>query len=321
MAITKFPGAETDGDAAPPAEVGAADDDRPIDARIHAIYEGLTASEKRLAEVVIEAQGNLSAFTAGELADRAGVSNATAARFFRRLGYESYNDARRAARVEQNWGSPLYELTGIGERRLAAGDFGLHVAQDLQNLARTAEMLSPASLAAAVDVLVNAKRLWILGFRNSAALAGYARGLLVHIKPDVRLLPIAGQTLAEDLVGLGPDDALLVIGFRRRPHILREVMAMAKEAGAKTVLIADLTASRTAQLATVTLRCHNRGHSLFDSYAAPMSVLNYLCSAAGLALGEDAVARLADIERLHERLDPLVAGSPHRGGAKGRPSK
>ncbi|MDR3373191.1 MAG: hypothetical protein P4L98_05615, partial [Ancalomicrobiaceae bacterium] len=70
---------------------------------------------------------------------------------------------------------------------------------------------------------------------------------------------------------------------------------------------ADLTASRTAQLATVTLRCHNRGHSLFDSYAAPISVINYLCSAVGLALGENAVERLADIERLHARLDPLIA--------------
>ncbi|MDR3372898.1 MAG: MurR/RpiR family transcriptional regulator, partial [Ancalomicrobiaceae bacterium] len=259
-------------------------DDSPIDARINAIFDSLTASEKRLAEVVIEARGNLSAFTAGELASRARVSNATAARFFQRLGYVSYNDARRATRVAHDWGSPLYELTGIGERRLVAGDFGLHIAQDLQNLARTAEMLTPAALATARDLIVGAKRLWVLGFRNSTALAGYARGLLVHVKPDVRLLPIAGQTLAEDLVGLGPDDALLILGFRRHPTILREIMLVAKEAHAPTVLIADLTASRTAQLATVTLRCHNRGHSLFDSYAAPISVINYLCSAVGLAL-------------------------------------
>lgn len=309
MAISKFSPPAGDGDRT----ADAVGDDRPIDARIHAVFDSLTGSEKRLAEVVMEAQGNLSAFTASELANRAGVSNATAARFFQRLGYDSYNDARRAARVVHDWGSPLYELTGIGERRLAAGDFGLHIAQDLQNLARTAEMLTPAMLSSAVDVIAGAKRLWILGFRNSMALAGYARGLLVHVKPDVRLLPIAGQTLAEDLVGLGPDDALLVLGFRRRPVILREVMAVAKEAGAPTVLVADLTASRTAQLATVTLRCHNRGHSLFDSYAAPMSVLNYLCSAVGLALGEGAVARLADIERLHERLDPLVTQSSTRG--------
>ncbi len=310
MALMKFSSPDSAADAAAP------NDDRPIAARIDAIWDGLTASEKRLAEVVIEAQGDLSAFTAGELAERAGISNATAARFFRRLGYDSYNDARRAARVARDWGSPLYELTGIGERRLAAGDFGLHIAQDLQNLARTAEMLSPESLAAAVDLLVRARRLWVLGFRNSTALAGYARGLLAHVRPDVHLLPLAGQTLAEDLVGIGPEDGLLVIGFRRRPSLLREILGMAREAGAGTVLVSDMTANRTAQLATVTLRCLNRGHSLFDSYAAPMSVINYLCSAAGLALGETAVGRLADIERLHARLDPMVRGAHGRGRVK-----
>ncbi|MCE1235882.1 MAG: MurR/RpiR family transcriptional regulator [Hyphomicrobiales bacterium] len=298
-----------------------ASDDRPVEARIRAVFDGLTASEKRLAEVVIDSQGDLAAFRAGELADRAGVSAATAARFFRRLGYENYDEARRAARTERNWGSPLYELTGIGERRLAAGDFGLHIAQDLQNLARTAEMMNPAALASAIDILVAARRLWIVGFRNSAALASYARGLLVHVKADVRLVPIAGQTLAEDLVGLRPDDAILVIGFRRRPSILREILALAGEAGARSVLIADLTADRTARLATVVLRCHNRGHSLFDSYAAPMSVLNHLCSAVGLALGEEAVNRLTEIERLHERLDPLDVGPVRRPAARRATSK
>jgi DNA-binding MurR/RpiR family transcriptional regulator len=310
MAMMKFSSAGSgSGETAPP-------DDRPIAARINAIWDGLTASEKRLADVVVEAQGDLSAFTASELAERAGISNATAARFFRRLGYDSYNHARRAARVARDWGSPLYELTGIGERRLAAGNFGLHVAQDLQNLARTAEMLSPEALAAAVELMVRARRLWVLGFRNSTALAGYARGLLAHVRPDVHLLPLAGQTLAEDLVGIGPEDVLLVIGFRRRPNLLREILGMAREAGAATVLICDLSANRTAQLASVTLRCHNRGHSLFDSYAAPMSVINYLCSATGLALGEAAVGRLADIERLHGRLDPMVGGAHGRGRVK-----
>lgn len=281
-------------------------DSRPIDVRIMAIYDELTASERRLAAVVMEAQANLSSFTAGELAAKADISNATAARFFKRLGYSSYNDARLHARKVQDWGSPLYELTGIGKKRLAPGDFGLHIAQDLQNLTRTAEMLSEESLEEATQIIARANRLWIIGFRNSMALASYARGLLIHVKPDVHLLPLAGMSMGEDIAGIGPEDALLVLGFRRRPVILREVMDVAKEAGTPSVLIADMTAARTAQLATVTLRCHNRGHSMFDSYAAPMSVINYLCSSVGQALGDSAVARLAAIERLHDRLDPLI---------------
>lgn len=282
------------------------EDSRPIDVRIMGIYDELTASERRLAAVVMEAQTNLASFTAGELAAKADISNATAARFFKRLGYASYNDARMHARQAEDWGSPLYELTGTGRKRLAPGDFGLHIAQDLQNLTRTAEMLSEADLDQAVRIIAEASRVFVVGFRNSMALANYARGLLTNIKPDVHLLPLAGVSMGEELAGIGERDAFLVLGFRRRPALLREIMAVVKESGAPSVLIADMTAARTAQLATVTLRCHNRGHSMFDSYAAPMSVINYVCSSVSQQLGDSAVARLAEIERLHERLDQLA---------------
>ncbi|PZU25593.1 MAG: MurR/RpiR family transcriptional regulator [Shinella sp.] len=282
------------------------EDSRPIDVRIMAIYDELTASERRLAAVVMEAQTNLASFTAGELAAKADISNATAARFFKRLGYASYNDARMHARQAEDWGSPLYELTGTGRKRLAPGDFGLHIAQDLQNLTRTAEMLSEADLEEATRILAGAKRVFVVGFRNSMALANYARGLLTNIRPDVQLLPLAGTSMGEELAGIGARDVFLVLGFRRRPLLLREIMAVVREAGASSVLIADMTAARTAQLATITLRCHNRGHSMFDSYAAPMSVINYLCSAVSQALGDAAVERLAEIEALHDRLDQLA---------------
>jgi len=291
-------------------------DSRPIDVRIMAVYDELTASERRLAAVVMEAQSSLASFTAGELATKAEISNATAARFFKRLGYASYNDARLRARQAEDWGSPLYELTGTGKKRLAPGDFGLHIAQDLQNLTRTAETLSESELDHAARILTDASRVWVLGFRNSMALAQYARGLLVHVKPDVHLLPLAGMSMGEELAGVADTDAFLVIGFRRRPALLREIMSVAKDAGATSVLIADLTAARTAQLATVTLRCHNRGHSMFDSYAAPVSVINYLCSTVSQMLGEAALRRLAEIERLHERLDHLVGPARARRAAE-----
>nr|WP_272212298.1 MurR/RpiR family transcriptional regulator [Marinicella sp. W31]MDC2878211.1 MurR/RpiR family transcriptional regulator [Marinicella sp. W31] len=288
------------------------EDNRPIDVRIMEIYDDLTASERRLAAVVMESQNNLASFTAGELASKASISNATAARFFKRLGYASYNEARVLARQSEDWGSPLYELTGTGGKRLSAGDFGLHIAQDLQNLTRTAEMLGENEIERAVAMLAGAKRIWILGFRNSMALATYARALLVNLKPDVRLIPAAGMSMGEELAGMGPEDLFLVFGFRRRPGQLRDIMAAVQKAGTPILLVADMTAARTAQLATLTLRCHNRGHALFDSYVAPMSLINYLCSTASQVIGEAAVDRLAEIETLHAALDQLGAPLPMR---------
>ncbi|WP_180966750.1 MurR/RpiR family transcriptional regulator [Cohaesibacter celericrescens] len=278
-----------------------------IDIRISEIYDQLTNSERRLSNVVMESQSNLASFTAGELADRANVSKATAARFFKRLGYANYNEVRRINRQTEDWGSPLYELTGIGTKRLSQGDFGLHIAQDLQNLTRTAEMLDAENLAEAIDKLVNAKRIWSLGFRNSTALAFYARALLTNLKPDVRLIPSAGMSFGEELAGMNEDDAFLIFGFRRRPAQLRDVMEAIHAAGPTSILITDMTASRTSQLATITLRCHCRGHTMFDSYATPMSLINYICSGVSQSLGDQAVQRLREIEQLHGKLDQLDA--------------
>jgi DNA-binding MurR/RpiR family transcriptional regulator len=273
-----------------------------VDVRIAALFDQLTESERRLAEVVLEAASDLSGFTAGELAARAEVSAATAARFFRRLGYESYGELRRSARATRTWGSPLYELSAAEQ----PADFARHIAQDIENLQRLAAEMPPSALADAVELLVSAKRLHVIGFRNSAALAAYARGLLAHVKPDVRLLPLAGQTLAEDLVSLGPDDALVVFGFRRRPPALRDLMAVARDAGVRILLMTDASAARTAHLAHVTLRCPNQGASLFDSYVAPMSLISHLASAVGAALGETTERRLVMIEDLHRRLEPFT---------------
>ena len=273
-----------------------------VEVRIAALFDELTESEKRLAEVVLEAASDLSAFTAGELAARADVSAATAARFFRRLGYENYGNLRRSVREARTWGSPLYELSAAE----GPADFSRHIAQDIENLKRLAAELPMAALAEAVSLLASAKRLHVIGFRNSAALATYARGLFAHVKSDVRLLPLAGQTLAEDLVGFGPDDLLVVFGFRRRPPALREIMAAARDSGARILLVTDASAARTAHLAHVTLRCPNQGASLFDSYVAPMSLISHLASALGAALGSEAEGRLAMIEELHRRLEPFA---------------
>jgi len=280
--------------------------DPPVDVRILDLYDRLSATERRLADTVLACQGDLASYSATELAGRAGVSKATAARFFRRLGYRDFTEARLQARSQRGWGSPLFQLAGVSDPARKAGNFGLHLTQDLQNITRTLEGLRSDAVGEAIDRLSQAPHLWVAGFRNSYALAHYARGLLIQVKPDVRLLPVGGQSLAEDLASVEPGDALLLIAFRRRPVLLRDLVAATQRAGATTILITDPSAAVTANLAPVVLRCHNRGIALFDSYAAAVSLLTFLCAAVGLRLGRESADRLERIESLHRDLDALV---------------
>lgn len=281
----------------------------PVDGRILDMYECLPAGERRIADVVLACQGDLASYSASELAERAGVSKATTSRLFRRLGYERFSEARRAARdAGAPWGSPLSAAVADGVSA-APGDLqSAHLTRELQNLARTFETLRPETLEQAAGLLARAPSVAVIGFRNSRALAEYARGVLTTVKPDVRLVPDPAFDLAEAISGLTDRDAALAIGLRRRPHLFRRLLELIHRRGTPIVIIADPTASTALQYATVVLRCHNWGSTLFDSYAAAISVLNLLCSRTAARLGPAARDRLASIEAVHRDLDDLVSG-------------
>ncbi len=280
-----------------------------IESRILAAYGKLSRSERLLADAILAEPAGIAEYSASELADLAGVSKATAARFFRRLGYASYKAARVAARENRRRGSPLDALAEMTAPLETRGNLGMHFANDVANLTRTGESIDPEQVDAAVQSLTEARRVFVMGFRNSHALAAYAFGVINTIRPNAVLLSSGNPDLVELLADLCPDDAILAVGFRRRPLILRHLLSVARERKAKTILLCDTRASKTARLANTLLTCDNRGSYLFDSYVAGMSLINFLCSALAMGLGPEAWRRLEGIEKLHESMEDL-ASSP-----------
>lgn len=274
--------------------------------RILEMQHEFTESEQRLAEVVLVHMSTLAAYSATELAKMAGVSKATAGRFFRRLGYESFNDARSQQRDAGDKGSPLFALAGIEPSQVVAEDsLRAHLSDDLQNLANTFERLDPADLKKATLSLQKGRRIFIAGFRNGRVLAQYAWALLTQLRDGVHLVPGAGLNLAEDLADLDKGDVLLVMDFRRRVALLRPMVEQANQVGAQVIVLTDPSATELPARADVILRCVNKGAGIFDSYIAAMSVINHLCTSLGLAMGSAARRRLARIEALHDHYGDL----------------
>lgn len=150
--------------------------------RILELHDQFTESERRLAEVTLACLANLATYTGSELAERAGVSKATASRFFRRLGYENFNEIRALIREQGEHGSPLHELTSTSTQGKSRGKtddaLARHVANDLQNLSRTFEQLDPADVKRTVTLFAKSRRICVAGFRNGRVLAQYAWALL-----------------------------------------------------------------------------------------------------------------------------------------------
>jgi DNA-binding MurR/RpiR family transcriptional regulator len=277
-----------------------------IQESITAAYEQLPPGEKRLADTILSRLNNLASYSATELAADAGVSKATAARFFRRVGYQSFGHARRKARAEAHLASPLYALAGVNPKERISDALSRHVAADLKNLSETfRQPNATAALAQAVKLIEAAPRVRVLGLRNGHFVAAYAAYLLAQLRDEVIGLPGAALTLAEDLAALGRGDVVVVVDFRRRSALLPPIVEAARAAGAKPVFITGHGMPSLARKGDVVLHCLTDGASVFDSYVAAVSIVNYLCAAVAKELGKLSRKRLAAIETLHTTLGDI----------------
>jgi DNA-binding MurR/RpiR family transcriptional regulator len=227
-------------------------------------------------------------------------------RLIQRLGYASYAAARGEVRLAQQWGSPIYlgTRTPIGPGSQAA--FAAHAAADQQALARTVAALSDRDLDGTVDALASARRVVVIGFRNSAWLAMYARSQLGLLRAGVDLAPLPAETLAEGLADLGPADLLLAFGFRRRVPAFAAALRMVQAAGTRIALIADPSGAADLRMADWTLTCHCRGTSMFDSYAGAVSLINFMATQLSQRVGAAGRKRLLEVERWHAKLGDLA---------------
>ena len=279
----------------------------PIAQRILREYDSLTKSERRLADHILTSPGSLKGSRATELAAAVGVSKATIARFLQRLGYGGLRAARQSGRAND-----------IGERERPAGGIPItergrltlasHLASEVQNLVRSTEALRSDLIAAAVQTLARADKLWVVGFGDNYPLAHFARALLIRVRPDIRMIPIGGFSVPEEFASISEQDALLALGVGRRTRALRAVMRSAVQAGARVIYVTNQTSPASPDLAAVTLRCRTGGAGMFDSVVAPVSLLSFLCAALAQQIGEPAVGRLKLIEEIHADWGEVLPG-------------
>lgn len=268
----------------------------PLIGRIRDVYDTLPASERALADILLEFPGDITVYSASELAERAQVSNAAVSRFIKRLKFEDYRDARQMVRRAQASGQPIYLNNSLVQPPSRARSIEQHLERDQSNLLATFQALDRKQLAAAVRALVKAERIWTLGFRNSYFFAGYLRRQLNQSRPDVTLLPQPGQIVMEDLAAAGRKDLVAIVGMRRRVVQLETVMSYLRTRKVPVLYITDHRAVKTAELATWTFRCQSRGVSLFDSYVSVISLLNFLCTELAAETADAGRRRLALIE-------------------------
>jgi len=279
---------------------------RAIERLIRSRYDDMPGSERALADRVLEYPNEVLLYSATELADRAGASKAAVSRFVKRLGYGDFREMQREIRQAQMTGDPIFlsAVPGGGQSSLSR-----HLERDMASLRDTIEQIDATQVEEVTQKILSARRVVCLGYRNSYVFAHYLRRQLILIRPDVSLIPGAGQMLMEDFGDLGPEDLLITVGLRRRSAQLARAMELFRDRGVPIAYFTDRRAVRTREFANWVCACQVRGTSLFDSYVGVVSLLNFLATRTYHASGSKGRKRLSELEGMLEALGELDPGT------------
>lgn len=270
--------------------------------RVRDALPELHPSEQKLAELVLDFPGEMAGYTASEIAELANVSNATVSRFVRRIGYGSFDEARRAVRDEQHAGTALLRFSS--EAPQSGGTVSTHFETSRQNLELTYGTLDDAVIDGLAQAMIAAPRVWFVGFRAGQSFAQYLGWQTSQVLENVSVLPRAGETLAESLASLSSEDIVVLVSLRRKPKLAGAVAEAARVAKADLALIEDRPSPETAH-ARWPLSCVTSANGPLMNHVGTMALCNLIAARTIALSGASGRSRMAAIEEGHRRFDEL----------------
>ena len=271
-------------------------------------YDQLTQSQKRIAEAIVDDPEFVAFATVDKMAARLGVSPSTVVRFAYRIGLNGYQELQDRVRTIVRQQMRSNAMPADGEQNLTAhlGDtvYARSFEHDLENLRRTILGLGAEDLDRAVGLLVNARRVYVIGGMTSHSVAYFAALALDRVRGETQLL--AGDAAsAAPLLSLTAEDVLLVFTFPPYASGSLRTTNWARRQGAKVIAVTDTPISPVGQRVDIVLPAPASGMSTQNSFVAAMTVANALLNGV-VARMPDAMERYGRIMELLDDWDVFV---------------
>jgi DNA-binding MurR/RpiR family transcriptional regulator len=270
--------------------------------RVRQALPDLHPAEKRLGEFVCDFPGELASYSAQELAALAHVSKATVSRFVQRLGYGSYEEARRHARAEKSTGSRLFLTTSADAS--VTQTVQAHIAQGIANLEATFLAISDSQVDAIAEAILQARKVWVIGFRSSQPFASYLQWQLTQVIENIVAIPGAGQTMGEHLVSIRDDDVVVLFGLRRRIAQIDVLFEQIHKSRARLLYITDEGAPFENGTAWH-IQCQTLAPGPLFNHTSVMALCHLLITRCLEKADVAGRTRLRSIETLNDSLDEL----------------
>lgn len=261
--------------------------------------------QKRIARFITESYDKAAFMTANRLGKTVGVSESTVVRFAVDLGFDGYPSMQKSMQK-----MVLNRLTSIQRIEVANTRLGdqdvistvIHA--DIEKLRQTSDTVDRRVFNEAVNAILKAKRVYILGVRSVAPLANFLGYYLNYMFNNVHV--ISGYSTAEmfeKIVGVNANDVVVAFSFPRYSASTTRGAQYCRSTGATVIGITDSDLSPLGRNSDHVLIAKSDMVSLVDSLVAPLSLVNALIVAIASKREKELSQTFANLERIWEEYE------------------
>ena len=269
-----------------------------IQENMHTFSKG----QKRIANFILESYDKAAFMTASRLGKRVNVSESTVVRFAAELGFDGYPDMQRSLQKMIRNRLTSVQRIEVTNDRIGDQDLLYSVLQsDMEKIRQTLEEMDRDTFEHAVDAIVDARRIYIIGVRSSAAIATFLHFYFNLIFDNVVMVSAhTSSEMFESMLRVGDKDVVIGVSFPRYSSRTVQAMNFASDRGATTIAITDSEASPLADTSKYTLKARSDMASCVDSLVAPLSLVNALLVAVSRKKNDDLAHTFQSLEQIWE---------------------
>lgn len=246
--------------------------------RINDAYGRLSKGQKLLATYITDNYDKAVFLTAAKLGEVVGVSESTVVRFATHLGYKGYPEFQNALEeLVRNKLNSIQRMEVTYGRISQSKILESVLKSDAEKIQSTLEKIDQSAFEMAVDTILNAKNIYIIGIRSCAPLASFMAFYFNLIFDNVRLLSTSSSSeIFEQMARISGDDVIIGISFPRYSMRTLKAMEFANNRSAKVITLTDSIHSPMNLYSSCNLIADSDMASIVDSLVAPLSVINSL---------------------------------------------
>lgn len=262
-------------------------------------FPKFSKGQKLIAEFIMTHYDKAAFMTAAKLGEKVGVSESTVVRFAVALGYEGYPRLQKVLQELIKTKLTTVQRIEMSSDMVDENDIVINVLKsDIDNIRSTLEEVDIETFDKVVDLLMEAKNVYIIGLRTSTTLAEFLGFYLNLILENVRVVSQGISEIYEQLFNVTSEDLVLAISFPRYSRRTVDALNFASKRGTRIISITDSPLSPLLNYSDYTLFAKSNIASFVDSLVAPMSLINALIIAVSIREKEkvtEVFGRLEDI--------------------------